>query len=205
MKIYKNKEGKMDINKLKKDTTIKNYLNEIDNFLETNPVPCFSCKENCCKRDWNIELDIVFFNRFMISKDNLNNVIDDIIYINELFRPVFKDNPCKFLYNYNMCSIYPKRPYICRAYNCYPETEKYKILKDLILEALNFCLLVKLQSEYQEYDIINKKLNLDMYKLNINKLPLSVTNYQIKICKLIKTFKNLLDDYRYNKFFDILE
>ncbi len=203
MDIYLNGEGKMDFTELNKQTTIKDYLDEIDNFLEKNPVSCFSCEENCCARDWNIELDIVFFNRYLVLRDKFDRIIDDLISINKLLRPVFKDSPCKFLNNNNLCSIYQKRPFICRAYNCYPETERYKILKDLILEGLNYCLLVKLQLQGKHLKL-KGKIDKDLYQIN-NKLPLSITDYQITIYELVKSIKNLLDDYRYKKFSGYLE
>ena len=190
----------MALKRINKKTTVKNYLDEIDSFLKKHPNSCFTCQNNCCARDWNIELDIVFYNR-LIKNGLYNKKIEDYILINKLNRPVFKDTPCQFLNFNNLCSIYPKRPFICRAYNCKQESDNYKIIRDFILEALNFSLFIKLQTAAEKREKTVRNRNECDLDINEKNLPLNISDYKkINIYELIKSVENVLVDYRYDRF-----
>jgi Fe-S-cluster containining protein len=202
LQIYFNKNRKMDLKNFTSDSTVKDYLDALDKFLEENPAPCFTCSDNCCERDWNIELDIVFFNRLLNEKAKDENedfwflkLLDQYVTINQVNGPVFKHTPCQFLNKEGLCKIYEKRTFICRGYTCHPETERYKVLRGLIGHALNLTLLIKIKQKQNQESLENVSTVFEID--NPEQLPLEATDYNINISNLVESVKSSINDYEY--------
>ena len=218
MELYFNEKGKVEVKDIDKNSQVTDFIKAIDNLLDENPLYCIDCNDNCCSRDWNIELDIVFFNRLYqgaikgikgksgrriddLKKNQSNKQkkwIDTLIDINALNRPVFNSSPCIFLKENGLCKIYAKRPLICRGYICYEESDNYKLVRDIILDSLNLILLIKLISfkENQSMEeIASNKFRVE----NIDLLPFHKSDYNISIYNLVKGLKSVLGHYRFKK------
>ncbi|MFW6270880.1 MAG: YkgJ family cysteine cluster protein [Bacillota bacterium] len=208
MELYFNQNNEMDVKKINNEVQVIDFINAIRDFLKKNPLDCFNCKDNCCSRGWNIELDIVFYNR-LIDEDipyleNYRGEVNSIFEINSLNRPVFKDSTCFFLNKKGKCRIYEKRPFICRGYTCYQEAENYKILRDTILDSLNLTFYIKLLAE-KENKTVSKiafnKFEIKQYKL----LPFKRKDYSIKILNLIEGIKPILTNNKYKELENLFE
>ena len=163
----------MDVKGITSNSTVKDYLEAQEEFLEKHPAPCFTCSDNCCERDWNIELDIVFFNRLVnenANGDNKDNcffkMLDQYVTVNQVNGPVFKHTPCQFLNEDGLCSIYDRRTFICRGYTCHQEKERYKVLRGLIGHALNLTLLIKIKQEQNNKSLENITTQFEIDNLN---------------------------------------
>lgn len=139
MKLLLNKEGKIDYDKLDKDTTVKDVLEAIDIFLNENPLPCSKCEESCCKKDWSVEMDNICVNRLSNWSDEVavSFVRDRLVkkknYSMEFQQYVLnKEKSCSFITKSNLCTIYENRPIICRLYICSPKSYRYNLLRELI-------------------------------------------------------------------------
>lgn len=169
MKLFLDKEGKVNYDKLDKASTVRDLLEAIDLFLEDNPIPCNSCEESCCKKAWSVEMDNVCVNRLTNNEDKAaakfvsDNLVKKRNYYREFDQYVIKkDKNCIFITDENLCTIYEKRPIICRLYICIPKSYRYNVVRELIgstyLRALVF-----------EDEIRNNSLNkeaIDDYKRN---------------------------------------
>ncbi|MFW6007181.1 MAG: YkgJ family cysteine cluster protein [Halanaerobiales bacterium] len=201
MELFFNKDQEIDIKNINKNNKVIDFLSAITNFLEAHPLDCFNCNSNCCSRDWNIELDIIFYNRLLnqeIKYDKLKNLDNprSLLKINSINRPVFNDKPCYFLGENNLCQIYEKRPFICRGYICYNDSDNYKIFRDTILDSLNLILLIKLLSEKENKSL--KRISVEKFDIKkIDKLPFHDLDYNIKIIDLIEGIKTVLDNNKY--------
>ncbi|NRZ12725.1 hypothetical protein [Clostridium beijerinckii] len=63
MKLLFDDEGKVNYDKITKNTTVKDVLDAIDIFLSNNPLDCNGCEESCCKKSWSVEMDNVCVNK----------------------------------------------------------------------------------------------------------------------------------------------
>lgn len=201
MKLKFNKNQKVAIKNINQKDKVINFIEAVDTFLKDYPLSCFNCEDNCCSRGWNIELDIVFYNRLLQGEIERKN---DLIIINNLHRPVFNSTPCPYLNKAGLCNIYKKRPFICRGYICYQVTEDYKLLRDFILDSLNISLLIKLKAEKENKPAaLIARNQFEIKKGDI--LPFNKNNYYIKIFKLIEGIRPVLNKYRYKGIYSLLK
>ena len=139
MKLLLDGEGKINYDKINKDTTVQDVLNAIDIFLENNTLPCDTCEESCCKKSWSVEMDNVCVNKLSDWNDELaldfvqNKLIKKKNYCRDFDQFVLdKKTNCNFITDSNMCTIYENRPVICRLYICSPKSYRYNVLRELI-------------------------------------------------------------------------
>jgi Fe-S-cluster containining protein len=105
-------------------------------------VPCSVCTARCCKNydvfidheDLKINLDKSFIKKIEYTK-SFGYVPNFILWENDTKKKwvLCLENPdktCIFLVD-NKCSIYEKRPLICKTYPHYVDREKTKVMKNL--------------------------------------------------------------------------
>jgi Fe-S-cluster containining protein len=139
MKIFVDKDGKVNYDKVCKDETVKDVLQAMDEFLNNNPLPCDKCEESCCKKSWSVEMDNVCVNGICNwnNKTALEYVRNRLVkkknYYREFFQFVLdKEKNCTYIDESNRCIIYEKRPIICRLYICSDKSFRYNMLRELI-------------------------------------------------------------------------
>ena len=146
MNVTINAEGRADCGGIDGQTTVQDLLDAVDQFLQAHPLPCQTCADSCCKKHWAVEVDNVAARRlagedardFMRSrlKQKWNYALD--------FRQLVlkKHGPCPYVTEAGLCSVYEKRPVICRLYICCPRSERYDRLREVVaatyLQALVF-------------------------------------------------------------------
>ncbi|GKU24947.1 YkgJ family cysteine cluster protein [Clostridium folliculivorans] len=149
MKLLFDSEGKVNYDKLDKDTTVEDILKAIDIFLNSNPLPCEDCEESCCKKAWSVEIDNICVNRISNwnNEDSSDFVRQRLVkkrnYYREFDQYVLnKEKNCHFITEENYCTIYEQRPIICRLYICIDKSYRYNVVRELIgstyLQALIF-------------------------------------------------------------------
>lgn len=139
MKLYLNSEGKIDYDKLDRGSTVKDVLESIDIFLSENPLPCSTCEESCCKKEWSVEVDNVCVNRLSNWNDEAaagfvkDRLVKKKNYAMDFHQYVLnKEKSCTFITESNLCTIYEERPIICRLYICSPKSYRYNLIRQLI-------------------------------------------------------------------------
>lgn len=139
MKLFLDLDGKVNYDKIDKTTTVKDMLKAIDIFLDTNPLPCSSCQESCCKKSWSVEMDNVSVNRLSCWENDKAlefvkvNLVRKKNYYREFYQYVLKkDKDCRFITKDNFCTIYNERPVICRLYICIDKSYRYNVVRELI-------------------------------------------------------------------------
>jgi Fe-S-cluster containining protein len=139
MKLLFDVEGKINYDRINKDTTVREVLDAIDVFLNANPLPCSSCEESCCKKSWSVEMDNVCVNRLCNWNDEAavsfvqKELVNKKNYYREFDQYVLnKKIHCSFITESNLCSIYDKRPIICRLYICSLKSYRYNVLREVI-------------------------------------------------------------------------
>ena len=197
MKFYFNEKHKLSIKNYNKDDTVENFLEANQNLLNENPLPCFQCNTNCCQAGWDIELDIVFINRWTAHK-NLSwlEVFNAEVRENKMGRPVLKYDPCRFLDSQGHCTIYNIRPFICRGYTCYQEGRDYQFMRDMIVYFLNFVLMFKHEKykSLQSYEKLGQKYDI----IKNNNLPLEKNDYDIRLDNLFYSLKSIVSEKKYD-------
>jgi Fe-S-cluster containining protein len=130
-------------------------------------VPCASCSANCCKNydvfidheDLNISNNISFL-KIIEYKKSFGYVPKFNLWIDGEKKSwvLCLNNPnkiCQFLKD-DRCSIYEKRPLICKTYPHYVDKDKIKTMK-------NLCPI-----KWKKLDINEEELRLNYEKLLIN-------------------------------------
>ena len=187
-------------------TTVADFLEANSHFLGEHPLPCFDCSDNCCRRGWNIELDIVFVNRWCLkNRLAVSEFYSRFISLNGFGSPVFKQEVCSFLDKEGKCQIYSLRPFICRAYTCFQEGPSYQVLRDIVVRSLGLLLLNKL---WVAADSGNVSLQREQRPIRENLLYLEEKlvlpreefleqkDYSVKISLLFKIVEPFLDRRR---------
>ena len=199
MEIKKNKNGQMFISNITNTDTVSDYLDTLNTFLTSHPLKCSSCSDNCCQQNWNLQLDIVFFNRLVTNNptSSAKTTAEKFIKLNPLKKPVFRMFPCKFLNENGRCSIYKRRAFTCRVYTCKNETKKYSQFKDTLIQALNVALAVKLTLIFKKTTL--KKAGTIYNLKNSEDLPLNNQTYDINIFQLLKACEGYLPQNKIKK------
>ncbi|MFW6238016.1 MAG: YkgJ family cysteine cluster protein [Bacillota bacterium] len=192
MKIFENQKKKMHFSGLNRQTTVCDFLDAQAEYLAAEPLDCPVCSDNCCRRDWNLQLDIVFFNRLVRDQNQLTprKIAEKFIRLNPLQRPVFKEFPCLFLQENGRCQIYKSRALTCRLYTCREESEEYSKLKNILILSLNIPLAVKYLSLKHDISIQKAATHFELAEPAL--LPIEATNYRIRISELIAAARGFL-------------
>lgn len=139
MKLLIDIEGKINYDKITKHSTVQDLLEAIDIFLNDNTLSCDKCQDNCCKKTWSVEMDNVCVNRLCNwDKESARNFVQDKLLMKENMYREFdqyvlnKETNCNYISATNFCTIYDKRPIICRLYICSPKSYRYNVIRELI-------------------------------------------------------------------------
>lgn len=147
MKVVLDIEGKVNYDEMTGASTVQDLLDAIDVFLEDNILSCDKCKESCCKTSWAVGVDNISANRLCNWDDQeVSNFIQNKLVLKENLLREFdqyvleKETNCIFVTEANLCSVYDKRPVICRLFMCSPKSHRYNVIREIIgatcLEAL---------------------------------------------------------------------
>lgn len=169
MKLLLDNEGKVNYDKLDKNSTVKDLLEAIDLFLKGTPLPCDNCEESCCKKSWSVEVDNVCVNRLTNEDDKVavQFVNDRLVKRRNYYREfdqyvVKKDKNCIFITDKNLCTIYEQRPIICRLYICSSKSYRYNVVRELI--GSTYLKALVLEDEIRNNDFTQK--TIDNYRKN---------------------------------------
>jgi len=139
MKLLFDVENKVNYDKIDKNTTVKNILDEIDIFLNYNPLDCDKCEESCCKKSWSVEMDNICVNKLSNWNDEValefveKKLVKKRNYYRDFDQYVLnKKTDCNFITETNLCTIYEDRPIICRLYICSEKSYRYNVIRELI-------------------------------------------------------------------------
>jgi Predicted Fe-S-cluster oxidoreductase len=147
MKVILDIEGNVNYDEMTVDSTVQDLLDAIDLFLNDNILSCDKCKESCCKTAWSVGVDNISANRLcnwddkeisdfiqnkLVLKENLLREFDQYV--------IKKETNCIFVTEGNLCSVYERRPLICRLFMCNPKSHRYNVIREIVaatcLEAL---------------------------------------------------------------------
>jgi hypothetical protein len=139
LRIFLDKDGKVNYDRINENTTVKELLEAVDIFLGGYPLPCDRCEESCCKKAWSVEMDNVCVNRLCKgnAESSLKFVEERLLKKKNYYRDFYqlvlkKDKDCSFVSEDNRCSIYEERPVICRLYVCCDRSFRYNVLRELV-------------------------------------------------------------------------
>ena len=158
MKLLLDIEGKVNYDKITGNSTVQDLLDSIDIFLNDNTLHCEKCEESCCKKSWSVEMDNVCLNRLcnwdeeatrkfiqdkLVMKENISIEFDEYV--------LKKEKECNFITAANLCTIYEKRPIICRLFICSPKSSRYNVVRELIAAAYLEALVIEVKLENNEF------------------------------------------------------
>jgi len=113
MNLIFDAEGKVNYDKINKNTTAKDVLDAVDVFLNNNPLDCNGCEESCCKKAWSVEMDNICVNKISNWNDEvaLEFVQEKLVkkrnYCRDFDQYVLnKKTNCNFITETNLCTIY---------------------------------------------------------------------------------------------------
>ncbi|GEP65279.1 hypothetical protein CBE01nite_30470 [Clostridium beijerinckii] len=169
MKLLFDGEGKVNYDKIAKNTTVKDVLDAIDIFLNNNPLDCNGCEESCCKKSWSVEMDNVCVNK-LSNWDNeaaSNFVQEKLVKKRNYYRDfdqyvLDKKTDCNFITETNLCTIYEERPVICRLYICSARSYRYNVIRELI--GSTYLKALVLEEKIRKNDFPEQ--TIDKYKRN---------------------------------------
>lgn len=169
MKLLFDGEGKVNYDKIAKNTTVKDVLDAIDIFLNNNPLDCNGCEESCCKKSWSVEMDNVCVNK-LSNWDNeaaSNFVQEKLVKKRNYYRDfdqyvLDKKTDCNFITETNLCTIYEERPVICRLYICSARSYRYNVIRELI--GSTYLKALVLEEKMRKNDFPEQ--TIDKYKRN---------------------------------------
>lgn len=123
----------LNVKKIKNlDVTFKKSHEEV--FSDFN---CLECG-NCCKKLGPLfnQRDLERISNFLGMKKN--DFIREYLKLDEDDDLVFKNTPCPFIDDSNICSIYEVRPKACKEYPHTDQKNMYKYIK-LATKNISFC------------------------------------------------------------------
>ena len=139
LKLFFNKDNEVDITGLSSTSTVQNFFDAVDEFLTENPLPCESCKQNCCKGRFKINMDSVSARK--ISKGKVERIIPKLfVDLGENKLEVYMvagQKKCRYLDGVSRCLVYNDRPASCRTYICIARSAVYNILDAAIVAELH--------------------------------------------------------------------
>lgn len=199
-----NESGELTITHLNENTTLQDMLDELDNFLDKNPLPCATCKNNCCKQPHDIRMDNFYFLRKTSGKPyNIDRFIKNELFIDfddpHFMTFYFKQygKHCRHISGLNRCLIYNDRPLDCRFYTCRDESIMYKLVTGLIQNASRYSFAFNIGDVYAKKH--NKEYNgeiLELYKNNPFYEIVDFSNIKIKdIIQYVLDLGMSIEDY----------
>lgn len=137
---------------LKKVKSIQlDLLFEENHIRFSEKIDCLKCA-NCCRGTGPLlkDRDISRLSKSLSMKSNL--FIDTYVQIDEEGDQIFRELPCPFIDDNNLCIVYEDRPAACRDY---PHTDRHNIKKYLkpTLENYKICPIVFLTIEEMKNSI----------------------------------------------------
>lgn len=148
--VMKDDQGGYDIRILDDSATVEDYHRELSSFIigsvkeryraETND--CEGCNICCQERIPLTFVDVLKMKEHLLPQGSINSflkkygyvVVEDNLADISLARDLH--NKCVFLRKEDQrCSIYDKRPLVCRTYICIPPTPRAKQLRSAIVNA----------------------------------------------------------------------
>lgn len=136
-------DNKLNFTDLQPSDTIQDISNALEHFLSSNPLPCHSCDNNCC-RIVPIRPDNVFMKQpaFKQPDKETYNYLQPLKAFVELDGGIYfmpkKKHRDGFICHYNSdnkCVIYYNRPILCRLYTCLPISNSWNQLMNIIVQA----------------------------------------------------------------------
>lgn len=141
MELCLDPEGRVEYSGAGVSVPVQEFLDAVDRFLETRPLPCARCGESCCRKPWAVAMDNVAAGRLCgdhgarpryarencTLRENIALEIDHYV----LKKPAARGY-CPFVSPENRCTVYAARPLICRLYLCLPAGRRYERLSALI-------------------------------------------------------------------------
>ena len=139
LKLFLNQENQVDIDGLNNTATVQEFFDAIDEYFTENPLPCETCKENCCGGRFKINMDSVSARK--ISKGKVERIVPKLFVDTgdgklEIFLLAGKKK-CRNLSGLGRCLVYKERPASCRTYICIAKSPCYKILEAAIVAELH--------------------------------------------------------------------
>ncbi|WP_026885961.1 YkgJ family cysteine cluster protein [Clostridium beijerinckii] len=169
MKLLFDSEGKVNYDKINKNTTVKDVLDAIDVFLSNNPLDCNGCEESCCKKSWSVEMDNICVNKLSNwNEEAASNFVQEKLvkkrnYYRDFDQYVLdKKTDCNFITETNLCTIYEERPVICRLYICSARSYRYNVIRELI--GSTYLQALVLEEKMRKNDLPEQ--TIDKYKRN---------------------------------------
>lgn len=139
LELFFNKDNEVDITGLSSTSTVQNFFDAVDEFLTENPLPCETCKQNCCKGRFKINMDSVSARK--ISKGKVERIIPKLfVDLGENKLEVYMvagQKKCRYLDGLSRCLVYNDRPTSCRTYICIARSAVYNILDAAIVAELH--------------------------------------------------------------------
>lgn len=139
LKLFLNQENEVDVDGVSSKSTVQDFFDAIDDFFATNPLPCETCKQNCCGGRFKINMDSVSARK--ISKGKVERIIPKLFVDmgeNKLEIYLVAGNKrCRHLNGIGRCLVYKERPASCRTYICIAKSSCYKILEAAIVAELH--------------------------------------------------------------------
>lgn len=139
LKLYFNPENEVDVMGLNDKSTVQEFFDAVDEFLIENPLPCETCKENCCKGRFKINMDSITAKK--IAKGKMERIIPKLfVDVGENKLEVFMvagQKKCRHLDGLGRCLIYKERTASCRTYICIPRSKCYNILEAAIVAEMH--------------------------------------------------------------------
>lgn len=146
MNVFRNAASQVDCIGIDERTTVQDLLDAVDMYIQDHPLPCHDCANGCCRKPWAVEVDNVAACR--IAGTTVGDFVRDRMmpkWNHALgFRQFVlkKGGECPLVSADNRCTIYEKRPVICRLYLCAPKSDRYNYLREVVaatyLQALVF-------------------------------------------------------------------
>ncbi|MEG2411263.1 MAG: YkgJ family cysteine cluster protein [Clostridium sp.] len=155
IELFLTEDKKIDFKCINNNETLESYLESIEKLIASNPINCSQCTESCCKKSWNIIVDVPFMQRvannekekiieLFNSKLKCDMLDEDI----ETARIKFdKKLNCPFIDENNICTIYEQRPLTCKVFVCFGDSKKHSFFK-LMIRSFMTTLAVKMYFDY---------------------------------------------------------
>ncbi|HWR38440.1 MAG TPA: YkgJ family cysteine cluster protein [Patescibacteria group bacterium] len=130
LKLFFNDAGEVDIQGLNSQSTVQEFFDAVDQFLLENPLPCETCKQNCCKGRFKINMDSIAARR--MTKGKVERIVPKLfVDMGENKLEIFMvagQKRCRHLDGLSRCLVYSARTASCRTYICIPRSDIYRIL-----------------------------------------------------------------------------
>ena len=145
MEIFLDARNAVDVAGMEDESTVLDFFSAIDAFAAANPLPCATCRRNCCDRRFDIEMDHV--SAIRLSHGDLHRYIRNVLtiaYPQDVAIRILLSGAarrCPYLDAGRRCSVYADRPATCRSYTCLPRSRRYDVVDRTVVAALHYALV----------------------------------------------------------------